>query len=79
MERPIVKPTPDIPSPLSNIIIWCCKIAGEAIVSGYCHMFEIHYIVARMANIICPTDCHGVIHDFISKLSNHPDYHDANL
>jgi UDP-glucose 4-epimerase len=52
------------------------KLAGEAIVSGYCQTFEIHCIVARLANIIGPTNSHGVVHDFISKLSSHPDYLD---
>ena len=52
------------------------KLAGEAIISGYCHMFNIQCIVARLANIIGPTNTHGVIYDFITKLSSHPDYLD---
>ena len=73
----IVKPTPEIYSPLYPISLYgATKLAGEAIVSGYCHMFEIHCIVARLANIIGPTNSHGVVHDFISKLSSHPDYLD---
>jgi UDP-glucose 4-epimerase len=73
----IVKPTPEIYSPLFPISLYgATKLAGEAIVSGYCHMFEIHCIVARLANIIGPTNSHGVVHDFISKLSSHPDYLD---
>ena len=73
----VVKPTPEIYSPLYPISLYgATKLAGEAIVSGYCHMFEIQSIVARLANIIGPTNSHGVVHDFISKLSSHPDYLD---
>jgi UDP-glucose 4-epimerase len=73
----IVKPTPEIYSPLYPLSLYgATKLAGEAIVSRYCHMFEIHCIVARLANIIGPTNSHGVVHDFISKLSSHPDYLD---
>ena len=73
----IVKPTPEIYSPLFPISLYgATKLAGEAIVSGYCHMFEIHCKVARLANIIGSTNSHGVVHDFISKLSSHPDYLD---
>ena len=39
-------------------------------------MFNIQCVVARMANIIGPTNTHGVVYDFISKLSSHPDYLD---
>jgi UDP-glucose 4-epimerase len=73
----IVQPTPEIYSPLYPISLYgATKLACEAIVSGYCHMFEIHCIIARLANIIGPTNSHGVVHDFISKLSSHPDYLD---
>jgi UDP-glucose 4-epimerase len=73
----IVKPTPENYSPLYPISLYgATKLAGEAIVSGYCHMFDIQCIVARLANIIGPTNTHGVVHDFISKLSSHPDYLD---
>ena len=73
----IVKPTPENYSPLYPISLYgATKLAGEAIVSGYCHMFDIQCIVARLANIIGPTNSHGVVHDFISKLSSHPDYLD---
>ena len=71
----IVKPTPENYSPLYPISLYgATKLAGEAIVSGYCHMFDIQCIVARLANIVGPTNSHGVVHDFISKLSSHPDY-----
>jgi UDP-glucose 4-epimerase len=72
-----VKTTPENYSPLYPISLYgATKLAGEAIVSRYCHVFDIPCIVARLANIIGPTNVHGVVHDFISKLSGHPDYLD---
>jgi UDP-glucose 4-epimerase len=70
-------PTPESYSPLSPISLYgATKLAGEALISGYCHMFNIQCIAARLANIIGPTNTHGVIYDFITKLSSHPDYLD---
>src|ERR671916_1886190 len=71
------RPTPEDYSPLNPISLYgSTKLAGEAIISGYCHMFGIHCIVARLANIIGPRNTHGVIYDFITKLSTHPDFLD---
>ena len=70
-------PTPETYSPLAPISLYgATKLAGEALISGYCHMFNIQCIVARLANIIGPTNTHGVIYDFITKSSSHPDYLD---
>jgi UDP-glucose 4-epimerase len=71
------RPTPENYSPLYPISLYgSTKLAGEAIIAGYCHMFGIDCVVARLANIIGPASTHGVIYDFISKLSAHPDYLD---
>jgi UDP-glucose 4-epimerase len=71
------RPTPENYSPLYPISLYgSTKLACEAIISGYCHMFDIYGIVARLANIIGPTNTHGVIYDFITKLSVHPDFLD---
>jgi UDP-glucose 4-epimerase len=71
------RPTPESYSPLYPISLYgSTKLACEAIISGYCHMFDIYGIVARLANIIGPRNTHGVIYDFITKLSVHPDFLD---
>src|SRR5919106_2091157 len=71
------RPTPESYSPLYPISLYgSTKLACEAIISGYCHMFDIYGIVARLANIIGPRNTHGVVYDFITKLSSHPDYLD---
>jgi UDP-glucose 4-epimerase len=69
------RPTPENYSPLYPISLYgSTKLAGEAIISGYCHMFGIYCVIARLANIIGPTNTHGVIYDFIRKLTAHPDF-----
>jgi UDP-glucose 4-epimerase len=71
------RPTPENYSPLYPISLYgSTKLACEAIISGYCHMFGIHCVVARLANIIGPANTHGVIYDFITKLSTHPGFLD---
>lgn len=44
------------------------KLAAEALISGYCHTFDIQSIVFRLANVIGPGNTHGVIYDFLNKL-----------
>jgi UDP-glucose 4-epimerase len=71
------RPTPENYSPMYPISMYgSTKLACEAIISGYSHMFGIHCVIARLANIIGPTNTHGVVYDFITKLSTHPDYLD---
>jgi UDP-glucose 4-epimerase len=71
------RPTPENYSPLYPISLYgSTKLACEAIISGYCHMFDICGIVARLANIIGPRNTHGVIYDFITKLYIHRDFLD---
>jgi UDP-glucose 4-epimerase len=72
-----IRPTPESYSPLRPISLYgATKLAGEAIISGYCHMFGIQCVVARLANIIGARSTHGIVYDFITKLTSHPDYLD---
>jgi UDP-glucose 4-epimerase len=48
----------------------------EAMISAYCHMFDILSVVVRLANIIGPVNIHGVIYDFIVKLTANSTYFD---
>lgn len=48
------------------------KIAGEALISAYCHMFDMRGEIYRFANVIGKHQTHGVIRDFILKLKNNP-------
>ena len=48
------------------------KIASEAFISAYCHLFGIHAWVFRFGNVIGERTNHGVIYDFIAKLKRDP-------
>lgn len=44
------------------------KLAGEAFISSYCHMFGLTACVFRFANVVGPRQTHGVGFDFIHQL-----------
>lgn len=44
------------------------KLAGESMVSAYCHMFGLTGIAFRFANIVGPGQTHGIALDFVEKL-----------
>lgn len=68
-----VLPTPETYSPLMPISPYgASKLACEALMSGYSHTFGISCTIFRLANIIGPTNLHGVVYDFITKLSSDP-------
>ncbi|MDD5363160.1 MAG: NAD-dependent epimerase/dehydratase family protein [Ignavibacteria bacterium] len=48
------------------------KLAGEALISSYCFMFEINAAAFRFANVVGPNQTHGVGYDFINKLIDNP-------
>jgi len=48
------------------------KLACEALISSYCHMFDIRARAFRFANVVGPKQTHGVGYDFIRRLKNNP-------
>ncbi len=48
------------------------KLAGEALISAYCYMFDLKGLVFRFANVVGPRQTHGVGFDFIAKLKSNP-------
>ncbi len=48
------------------------KLAGEALISSYCHMFGMHGRAFRFGNVVGPNQTHGVGFDFVRKLLDHP-------
>jgi UDP-glucose 4-epimerase len=48
------------------------KLAGEAMVSAYCHMFGLSAISFRPANLVGPGQTHGVGFDFMQRLKADP-------
>jgi UDP-glucose 4-epimerase len=48
------------------------KLASEALISAYCHMFDMVGTVFRFANVVGPHMTHGVSHDFTRRLHASP-------
>lgn len=48
------------------------KLASEALISSYAHMFEMIGSVTRFANVVGPLMTHGVTHDFLRRLRTDP-------
>lgn len=44
------------------------KLAGESLLSAYCHMFDLTGIAFRFANIVGSGQTHGIAMDFVEKL-----------
>jgi len=45
------------------------KLAGEALISSYCHMFGLTGRAFRFANVVGPRQTHGVGFDFVRQLA----------
>lgn len=66
-------PTPESYTPLEPISVYgASKLACEALISAYCHSFEMKGYIFRFANIIGSRSGHGVLTDFIRKLGENP-------
>ena len=50
------------------------KLASEALISAYCHMFDLVGTVFRFANVVGSHMTHGVSHDFTRRLHADPSY-----
>jgi len=48
------------------------KMACEALISSYCHMFSMRGRAFRFANVVGPKQTHGVGYDFIRRLKLEP-------
>ncbi len=48
------------------------KLAGEALIAAYCHMFGISGCVFRFGNVVGPRQTHGVGFDFVRRLCGDP-------
>lgn len=69
--EPSIIPTPEDYGPLFPISPYgASKLACEALISSYCHTYDMTGLIFRLANIIGPRSGHGVLPDFIKKLQN---------
>jgi UDP-glucose 4-epimerase len=67
-------PTPEDYAPKMPISLHgASKLAGEALISSYCHVFGLKARIFRFASIVGRRSGHGVLHDFISKLEKDRD------
>jgi UDP-glucose 4-epimerase len=48
------------------------KLAGETLISAYCHMFGLSARVFRFGNVVGPRQTHGVGFDFLRQLLRNP-------
>jgi UDP-glucose 4-epimerase len=48
------------------------KLAGEALIASYCHMFGLRARVFRFGNVVGPRQTHGVGYDFVRLLKSDP-------
>ena len=48
------------------------KLAGEALIGAYCHMFDLRGRVFRFGNVVGPRQTHGVGLDFLRQLIANP-------
>jgi UDP-glucose 4-epimerase len=48
------------------------KLAGEALITSYCHMFDFEGRVFRFGNVVGPRQTHGVGFDFLRQLLKSP-------
>jgi UDP-glucose 4-epimerase len=63
-------PTPENYGPLLPISIYAAsKLACESLVSGYSYSFGFNSIILRLANVIGVRSNHGIVYDFMQKLT----------
>jgi UDP-glucose 4-epimerase len=66
-------PTPENYGPLIPISLYgASKLACEALITSYCHTFEMRSWIFRFANIVGERGTHGIIIDFFNKLKANP-------
>jgi len=71
--EPETIPTPENYAPLKPINLYgASKLASEALISAYAHIYNFKAVIYRLANTVGPRNKHDVIHDFIQKLHKNP-------
>jgi UDP-glucose 4-epimerase len=68
-----VVPTPEDYGPLMPISLYgASKLASEALICAFCGTFDMKAWIYRFANIIGDRSTHGVIYDFMQKMTKDP-------
>jgi UDP-glucose 4-epimerase len=68
-----VMPTTETYGPLIPISMYgASKLGCEALISAYCHVFDLSSVIFRFANVVGSRSTHNVLHDFVGKLRENP-------
>ncbi len=68
-----VIPTPEDYGPLIPISLYgASKLACEALITSYCHTFDMQSWIFRFANVVGSRSTHGITVDFVQKLKENP-------
>lgn len=70
--EPDMFPTPEDYPLIPTSLYGASKLAGEALISAYCHSFGFQAWMFRLAGAIGERHSHGVIRDFVDKLKRDP-------
>lgn len=70
--EPEVIPTPENISPIQTSIYGASKYSAEALIQSYCEYFNMQSWIFRFVSFMGPHYTHGVIFDFMKKLSSNP-------
>ena len=63
-------PTPESYGPTIPISLYgASKLASDAMISGFCHTYDMSAVIFRFANVVGPRSTHGVTYDFVNKLT----------
>ncbi len=66
-------PTPESYGPTIPISLYgASKLASEAMISSFCHTYDMRAVIYRFANVVGPRSTHGVTYDFVNKLRKDP-------
>jgi UDP-glucose 4-epimerase len=70
-DTPVRRAEPDL-GQLPISLYGASKLAGEALVSAYCHCFQLQGWIFRFGNVVGARATHGVVRDFLLKLQQNP-------
>ena len=70
-EKPLVAFTEDYGPCFPISTYGASKLACEALICAYCHLFDMQGLAFRFANVVGPRQTHGVGFDFMRKLKEH--------
>jgi UDP-glucose 4-epimerase len=72
--EPEVFPTPeDAPFPVQTSLYGASKLAGEGLISAYCHGYGFTGAIFRFVSILGERYTHGHVYDFVRSLRNDPE------